>query len=148
MTVRGGEQLTLQELNRYFELQARLKQAKEMLSSLREAAHPGGQVLTGMPHAPGVKDKVGDLAIEIADLSERISYMEAEIAEKQSELSRFIDSIKEDHLRMIFRLRFLRGLAWKDVAAVVGGHNTEYGVKAACYRYLAGMENLSRDVTP
>lgn len=130
--------MTLQELNRNFELHVRLKKAKEMLQSLWDAAHPRGQVLTGMPHASGVKDKVGDLAIEIADLEERISYMEQEIACREQQISGFIQSIEDDYLRMIFRLRFMRGLSWKDVAAIIGGHNSEESVKSACYRYLSG----------
>ena len=120
--------MTLQELNRNFELHVRLKKAKEMLQSLWDAAHPRGQVLTGMPHAPGVKDKVGDLAIEIADLEERISYMEREMACREQQISGFIQSIEDDYLRT---------LSWKDVAAIVGGHNTEASVKSACYRYLS-----------
>ena len=35
---------------------------RESLLDLQEAAVPGAQVLTGMPHTPGVKDKVGNLA--------------------------------------------------------------------------------------
>ena len=39
-----------------------------MLQSLRDAACPGAAALTGMPHTPGIKDKVGDLAAEIVDM--------------------------------------------------------------------------------
>ena len=59
--------MTLKELNGHFVLRERLARAKEMLASLQAAACPGAQVLTGMPHAPGVSDKVGDLAVEIAE---------------------------------------------------------------------------------
>ena len=57
--------MTLIELNRYFELVSNLARTKELLDNLRAAAYPASPVLTGMPHAPGVKDKVGDLAVEI-----------------------------------------------------------------------------------
>ena len=72
--------MTLDELNRHFNLITELKKAKEMLQSLWNAAYPGGQVLTGMPHAPGVKDKIGDLGIEIADLKTEIEEAEAQVA--------------------------------------------------------------------
>ena len=67
--------MTLKELNGHFVLRERLARAKEMLASLQAAACPGAQVLTGMPHAPGVSDKVGDLAVEIADLEGRIQIL-------------------------------------------------------------------------
>lgn len=128
--------MTLQELSHHFKLRERLERDMDLLKSLEAAACPGAQVLTGMPHAPGVRDKVGDLAVEIADLKERIRYLENEIAVAEQEVARFITAIPDEQLRVIFRLRFLRGLTWGEVAAVVGGRNTEDGVKTSAYRYL------------
>ena len=48
----------------------------------------------------------------------------------------YITQIPDDQTRMIFRLRFLRGLTWSEVAALIGGRNTESAVKNICYRYL------------
>lgn len=128
--------MTLQELNRHFELRERLDKANEMLDALRAAACPGAQVLTGMPHSTGVKDKVGDLAVEIADMDTRIQFLEDEIKAGEEAILPFIRSIEDDQTRLIFRLRFIRGLTWKEVAAVIGGRNSEDSVKMVCYRYL------------
>ena len=49
--------------------------------------HPVAQALTGMPHASGVTDKVGDLAVEIADLKNRIQALEAELAREETRLA-------------------------------------------------------------
>lgn len=129
--------MTLQELSQYFKLRERLARDEEMLESLRAAACPGAQVLTGMPHASGVKDKVGDLAVEIADMEERIRFLKAEIKREENKVTAFIASIENDQTRLIFRLRFVRCLTWGEVAAVIGGRNTEEGVKSICYRYLS-----------
>ena len=51
-------------------------------------------------------------------------------------------SIDDVWYKTVFRLRFERGLAWKTVAAVMGGGNSENSVKSACYRYL---KKLQRD---
>ena len=40
-------------------------ECRDILQNLKRSVGPGTQALTGMPHAPGVKDKVGDLATEI-----------------------------------------------------------------------------------
>ena len=50
-----------------------------MLQSLRDAACPGAAALTGMPHTPGIKDKVGDLAAEIVDMDARVGFLEEEV---------------------------------------------------------------------
>lgn len=128
--------MTLSELNQHFELIEKLARAREMLQSLRDAACPGAAVLTGMPHTPGVKDKVGDLAAEIVDMDARVRFLEAEVKASEDAIMPFIQSIDDDQTRLIFRLRFLRGLAWKEVAAVIGGRNSEDSVRMVCYRYL------------
>lgn len=128
--------MTLQELNTHLELRERLAKAYEMLDALRAAAYPGAQSLTGMPHTSGVKDKVGDLAVEIADMDERIELLETEVKAGEAPILQFIESVEDDQTRLIFRLRFIRGLAWKEVAAVIGGRNSEDSVKMVCYRYL------------
>lgn len=128
--------MTLAELNQHFELIEKLARARELLQSLRDSARPGASVLTGMPHATGVKDKVGDLAAEIVDMDARVGFLEKEARASEAIIMPFIQGIDDDQTRMIFRLRFLRGLTWKEVAAVVGGRNSEESVKMVCYRYL------------
>ena len=131
--------MTLDELNRHLDLITELKKAQDMLQSLWNAAYPGGQVLTGMPHAPGVKDKIGDLAIEIADLESDIADLEARVSVSEKPVKEFISNIQDIQTKMVFRLRFCRGYQWKEVARVLGGGNTEDSVKKVCYRYLRDL---------
>lgn len=133
--------MTLEELNRHFVLRKRLDRAKEMLASFRAAAYPGAQVLTGMPHAPGVSDKVGSLAVEIADLESSIEFLQGEITREETKIVAFISGIEDDQARMILRLRFLRCLTWGEVAAVIGGGNTEGSVQKICYRHLSRQQS-------
>ncbi len=128
--------MTLDELNQHLELVRTLKHAKRILQSLRDAAYPGAAKITGMPHTPGVNDKVGDLAVDIADIEVEISELEAEVKDSENSIFPWICNIDNVQTRFIFRLRFVRGLTWKEVASVIGSHNSEESVKMACYRYL------------
>ena len=128
--------MTLQELSKYYKLHERLERNREMLSSLYAAAGPGAQVITGMPHAPGVSDKVGDLAAELWDLQSKIDYLEQRCAEEKKKLEKYIGGIKDDQTRMIFRLRFSPCMTWPQVAETIGGRNTANSVKLICHRYL------------
>lgn len=132
--------MTLQDLSQHYDLRRKLKKDEGILAALREAAYPKSPVLSDMPHAPGVRDKVGDLAVEIADMSERVRYLREEITRQEQEVEAFISSIQDEYTALLFRLRFLRCLTWGEVAGVVGGSNTEDGVKSTCYRYLASQE--------
>ena len=111
--------MTLQELSKYYKLHERLERNREMLSSLYAAAGPGAQIITGMPHAPGVSDKVGDLAAELWDLQSKIEYLEQRCAEEKKKLEKYIGDIKDDQTRMIFRLRFIHCI---DLAPGGRGH--------------------------
>ncbi len=128
--------MTKEELSHHVELRKQLAADRELLASLEAAAGPRAQCLDGMPHAPGVRDATGDLAAEIADVKTEISELEAEIARSEVAIMEYISTIKDAQTRMIFRLRFIRGMAWKEVAATVGWI-TESGVRHICRRYLA-----------
>lgn len=110
-----------------------------MLASLQDTAHTGAlgaQVITGMPHAPGVRDKVGDLVAEIEDVKGEIKRLEGELVQVEREIAGYIDTIPDIQIRLIFRLRFLRCMTWDGVASAIGGRNTVNGVKKMCYRYI------------
>ena len=128
--------MTLEQLNELFALREQLRKVQEMRQSFMDAARPGAQVLTGMPHSQEVRDKVGDLAVEIADLSSEVDRIQTAIAKKEPEIRSFIFSVPDYYVRTVFQLRYLRGLTWKETAVVLGGKNTVYGVKSACYQYL------------
>ncbi len=128
--------MTLRELSIYYKLHERLERNKQMLSSLYATAGLGAQEIDGMPHAPGVSDQVSGLIIEIEDLRERISHLESECAKEKEILERYIDTIKDDQTRMVFRLRFVHCMAWSQVAKALGGRNTANSVKLICHRYL------------
>ena len=128
--------MTLQDLNRYLSLCKQLEKARESLLDLQEAAVPGAQVLTGMPHTPGVKDKVGNLAIEIADTKDAIEEMEAEVQALGEEVNIFIKTIPYVELRTIFRLRFIRMLTWEDVAEVFRWRYSESTLRRRVEQYM------------
>ncbi len=109
-----------------------------MLAGLQSAASPGAQLLSGMPHPSGVKDKIGDLAAEIADIKQLIRELKQIAEQERAKAVAYINNIDDEQTRMIFRLRFLHCLTWPEVAEIIGRKNTASGVKSACYRYLKG----------
>lgn len=136
----GGQPLvTLQILSQHFRLRERLARDEQTLESLKAAVSPGGQVLTGMPHSTGVRDKVGDLAIEIADMQANVQKIKEKVAREEIKVNRFIETVEDEQIRTILRLRYLRCLTWNQVALVIGGRNTADGVKSTCYRFMASQ---------
>lgn len=48
----------------------------------------------------------------------------------------YINTIEDSFIRISFRLRFLHGLSWKEVAAVIGGGKTGSAIRDICLRYF------------
>ena len=128
--------MTLEELNALFDLRAELEELTEIRRSLMDAATKTTTKLTGMPHGSGVTDKIGGLASEIADFDRQIERVNTEIAEKEAVVSAWIDTIPKAKVQLVFRLQFLRGLQWKEIAGVVGTYATESIVKHTVYQFL------------
>lgn len=132
--------MTLQDMNGYLTLLKNLERARESLLDLQDAAVPGAQVLTGMPHAPGVKDKIGNLAVEIADTKTEIERMEAEAKATEAEIDTFIRTIPYVELRTIFRLRYIRILSWEDIAEVFRWRFSETALRKRVNNYMSKVE--------
>ena len=140
--------MTREDLNNLFELRARIDRAESMLVSLRSRSTPGAQVLTGMPHATGVQDKTGDYALEIMSLEEKIAGLRATLHQKEEEVSAFLAGIEDECIGTALRLRYVRGMLWKEVAYAVG--QSKKSITNQCYEYLSsldtdGHEGTSRD---
>lgn len=128
--------MTLDELNRHLGLLEDLETTRTIKAGFLAKAQPGAAAMTGMPHSSGVNDKVGDLAVEIADLDTQIETLEWVVRESEQKILPFLESIQNISVRMAFRLRFLRGMSWGEVAGVFGRRFSEESIKKMCYRYL------------
>lgn len=132
--------MTLQDLNGYLTLLKNLERARESLLDLQDAAVPGAQVLTGMPHAPGVKDKVGNLAVEIADTKTEIERMEAEARAAEAKIDAFIQTIPYVDLRTLFRLRYIRQMSFEDIAELYKWKYHETTLRRRIEKYMQKCE--------
>lgn len=128
--------MTLKELSQLYHLNREIEMDIRRLQELESRVGPGVQVITGMPRGTGVADKVGDCAAEIADLRGIIEAKQRQCLYERNRLERYISCIGDSLLRQIFTYRFVNGLPWSQVAAYVGGGNTEGNVRMLCYRYL------------
>ena len=108
--------MTRQDLEKHLKLRRQLMECRDILQNLKRSVGPGTQALTGMPHAPGVKDKVGDLATEIAYMERRVAALQAKVDDQAVEVRNFIAGVQDDQMKIILSLRYIRGLTWIEVA--------------------------------
>lgn len=128
--------MTVQELSRYLTLRKQIDEDKEIYENMCQKMGPASPSLSGMPHTPGVRDKVADLAVELADMDERVRWLEEQAAEEKPKVEAYCKSIMDARLYLIFRLRFVRCYSWAEVAGALGKCYTEAGVSRMAYNYL------------
>lgn len=132
--------MTLRELSQLYYLNREIERDKARLEELYAKAAGTTQTITGMSHVPGITDKVGRYAAEIADLRGIIEANIQRCFYELNRLNRYIESVEDAQMRMILSLRFVNGLTWLQVAYSIGGNNTADSVRMACTRFLASSE--------
>lgn len=128
--------MTIQDLQQLFYLQKLIEQEQDRLDDLRSAVSLKSPVLTDMPKAPGVKDKIGQLVPSIVDQEAELLRSLQAYREKRDRLIAYITHVPNARIKLILMLRFIDQKSWQEVADAIGGRETEYSVKHACYRYV------------
>lgn len=135
-TKRRRDSVTNKELSQLYYLNKEIKQLESKLMELETTAYKATPNLTGMPGSGKCSDKVGRYAAEIADLKALINLNIEKCWHEKRRLERYIQSIDDSLIRQIFFLRYIELKKWEDVAASLGGNNTENSVKQIHSRYL------------
>ena len=98
------------------------------VADLRDSAVRISPVLSDMPHAQQNDSKV-EKAVESLTMEQlRLESME-------HRLRAMIDSIPDDFIRELFRLRILRNKTWVWISLHISGHNSADSVRMMCHRY-------------
>jgi hypothetical protein len=123
-------------LYRLFVLPKMVEQKRREVQRIWERLTSISPSLTGMPHAGGVHDKIGE---GVPELVEKKAELEAQIKAYEKEedmITGWIDAIDDLQVNLIFSLRFKERMSWNEVADNVGGNNTENSVRMMVNRYL------------
>ena len=139
--------MTVKELSQLYYLRQETEKDEARLRDLEAQIGIRASAQDGMPHGFGTTGSmVESLAAEIVDVKAIINARHLQCLHERNRLERYISSIPDSLTREIFKLRFVDGLPWKNVAAVVGGAMDidESTVRKICYRYLkdAGDESV------
>lgn len=107
----------------------------EKLEELRETQKVSAPATdSGGVRPGGVSDKVGNLAVDIADTERIILGKLSEIQLRRNEVLRWISTLEDSTARQIVMFRCVDLLTWDEVAQRIGGGNTEDSVRMAFNR--------------
>ena len=128
--------MTKNELSKLYYLNLEIKYIQNEIGRLDGASTSATHVITGMPSGNDIDDIVGRSIAEIDNLRDVLKQRVKRHLNQVNKINEFIDSIDDPQIRMIISLRYINCLSWNQVAASIGGGNSEDSVKKVVYRYL------------
>ena len=128
--------MTIEDLQELFYLDKLIDFENERLENLRAKLDLHSPTISDMPKASGARDKIGDIVPEIVDKTRELETDIQDLEERRLRLQEFIRVIPNIRIRIIMSRRFIDQMTWTEVAAKIGGRETEDTVKKAVYRYL------------
>ena len=132
--------MTKKELSQLYWLNREIEQEKRRLEELEAAATSSTAKITGLPHVSGAHDKIGDMAILIAEQRDLVELKIRQSVIEYNRLNRYINTVEDSITRQVMSLRFVDGLPWAQVAYSIGGDNTADGCRMMVDRYLRAHE--------
>lgn len=118
--------MTKQELSQLYYLNKEIEKDKRQLEELKTKAYKITPTISAMPKGGGDGDRVARFACEIGDLEDMIDINIRKCYYEQKRLMNYINCIESSELRMIFSLRYISGLSWRQIAFSIGEHDESY----------------------
>ena len=87
--------MTDADLRQAYKLRKEIKRLQENIEALRSQAEAITPILTGMPYVGGKADKVGNGAVRIVELQDRLCDKMEALGEKLISINSWIDCIQE-----------------------------------------------------
>ena len=111
--------MTKKELSQLYYLKKEIKEQQKRIEELETAASSCTSKITGMPNGALVSDRVGIYAAQIADLKALLDLNLKRCFYELNRLERYIQSIEDTEMKLIFSLRYINGMKWKDIAIAI-----------------------------
>lgn len=128
--------MTVKELSEAYYIQKIIDRYDEKIAQLYASLEPGGMNYSGMPVEHSPKNRIEEVIAKVDEITRKKRLEEIKQNAAKARIDKFIDECDNPQIRIILMHRFVDFLQWKDVAAKLGGNNTEDSVKKTCYRFL------------
>lgn len=128
--------MTISELNQLYNLTKLIERDENEIQMIEDRLGVKSPSLTGMPHAPGAHDKLGEGIPELVDRKNELEERKKKYTEVRNKLRSYIETVPDLHVRLIMQLRFLDMMSWNEVANFAGGKNSEDSVRMMVIRYI------------
>ena len=128
--------MTNKESKNLYYLKKEIVAQKKRIKELENLATSCTAKVTEFTNKTEVIDKVGNYAVEIADLKRLLDLNLKKRFYELVRLDKFIQTIDDPLIRLIAIYRFEKDMSWTQIAIALGGNNKAESVRKKIYRYL------------
>lgn len=128
--------MTLKKLSELYYLNIHIRRLSEHISELEGKTLPRSPDWSGRARSTSPGIMFDNILPDVEDERARLAAKKAEFVVRRREIEEYIYSIDDTVLQAVMLFRFVDLLTWREVAAKLGGNNTEDSVKKMCYRYI------------
>lgn len=108
--------MTKRDLQKYLLVDAQIDELILERRTIMDRATSITPAINGMPHAPGVSDKIGNAIAILDGMDKKIVDKIDELREEKEKIEAAIYSIPDDRLIILMRYRYIQGLTWEEIA--------------------------------
>lgn len=105
--------MTKNELNKLFYINREIGKIKEEIENLTYLS--ASKLRNTVVQSSGSSDATADIACRLGELKSLYDIKLQELFIRKAEIERFLNTIKEDEARLIFRLRHVNCLTWEQI---------------------------------
>lgn len=117
-------------LNKLYYIKIEIENIKEEIKSLPTVSSPQ---LSGMPHGSGVSNPIEKYLLKKEALIEKLNKKIEQYTDELIRIEGIIDSIQDDEVRTIARMRFIQHLKWEDIGEKIHLERTTCSKKLRKY---------------
>ena len=136
--------MTMKELYQLHYLTKLIERDAMEIRRIEESLGLKSPSLSGMTHAPGAHDKLGEGVPELVDRKNELEERKKQMTEVRNRIRNYVESVPDLHVRLIMQARFVDLMSWHETADYAGGKNSEASVRMLVKRYLEKEEAEQR----
>ena len=130
--------MTKKELEQIYWYQKEIKMLEEQIKALQESSISGSGIGDGMPHSKSTTSKTERVAIQVYELTNKLTQIKSSLFISVKNGIDFIYSIPDSTTRMIVKYKCLDGLSMGEIGVIMGID------RSTCSRkYNAFMKEIS-----
>lgn len=129
---------TKEELKQIYYINREVAMWQKELGRLRCQSLVKSPIITDMPRVCKTAD-ISDYAANLADYEAAINGLLAQVQVQRKKIIKFIQGIDDSLMKQIIFYRHISCMTWNEVADIIGGGNTEMGVRKAYSRFVRDL---------